>query len=198
MADDACRSLQAGHIIPSVNPRTVADGLLTSLGDLTFPIIQRRVEQIATVSEAGILTAMRFVWERAKLIIEPSAAVAVGVLMEHKIDLVGLRVGVILSGGNVDLDRLPWQSRYLDVASIRRDGLASSAGCSAPAQMGLTEGWAPIKSGGPPERAVREIRMLRLPWCHPLTLPVIPMRCRTCRDCPGEDAFRILTFLTAH
>jgi len=110
-ADDAFRSLAAGKIMPSVNPQTVADGLLASLGDLTFPIIRNRVEQIVTVSEAGIIAAMKFVWERAKIIIEPSAAVAVGALWEHKLDLAGLRVGVILSGGNVDLDKLPWQSR---------------------------------------------------------------------------------------
>jgi len=109
-ADDAFRSLAAGRILPSVNPRTIADGLLTSLGDLTFPIIRERVEQIVTVSEAAIVAAMKFIWERAKIIIEPSAAVPVGVLWERKIDLTGLRVGVILSGGNVDLDRLPWQS----------------------------------------------------------------------------------------
>lgn len=109
MADDAFRSLQAGHIVPSVNPQTIADGLLTSLGTLTFPIIQQRVERIVTVSEAGIIAAMRFVWERAKIIIEPSAATPIGLLLERKIDLSGKRVGVILSGGNVDLERLPWQ-----------------------------------------------------------------------------------------
>jgi threonine dehydratase len=110
MADDACRSLQAGHIVPSENPKTIADGLLTSLGTLTFPIIQGHVEQIVTVSEAGILTAMKFIWERAKLVVEPSGAVPVALLWERKIDLSGLRVGVILSGGNVDLDKLPWQT----------------------------------------------------------------------------------------
>jgi threonine dehydratase len=109
MADDAYRSLKAGEIIPSVNPKTIADGLLTSLGTLTFPIIQQRVEQIVTVSEAGIVASMKFVWERAKIIIEPSSAVAIGVLWEHKIDLSGLKVGVIISGGNVDLEKLPWQ-----------------------------------------------------------------------------------------
>lgn len=109
MADDAYRSLKAGHIIPSENPKTIADGLLTSLGYKTFPIIQQNVEQIVTVSEAGILAAMKFIWERAKLLIEPSAAVAIGSLWERKINLSGLRVGVILSGGNVDLERLPWQ-----------------------------------------------------------------------------------------
>jgi threonine dehydratase len=110
LADDACRSLQAGRIIPSVNPQTIADGLLTSLGDLTFPIIQKQVEQIITVSEAAIIEAMRFTWERTKLIIEPSAAVPIGMLLESKISFEGLRIGIIISGGNVDLDHLPWQS----------------------------------------------------------------------------------------
>jgi len=108
MADDAFRSMQEGVIIPSINPKTIADGLLTSLGALTFPVIQQRVEQIVTVSEAGIIETMKYVWERAKIIIEPSSAVAVGVLWEKKIDLRGLKVGVILSGGNVDLEKLPW------------------------------------------------------------------------------------------
>ena len=109
MADDAWRSMKEGRIIPSQNPKTIADGLLTSLGTLTFPIIQQNVEQIVTVSEQGIVEAMKFVWERAKIVIEPSAAVAVGVLWEKKIDLRGLKVGIILSGGNVDLNKLPWQ-----------------------------------------------------------------------------------------
>ena len=109
LADDAFRSLAAGRILPSEHPRTIADGLLTSLGELNFPIIQERVERIVTVSEAGIVAAMKFVWERAKLVIEPSAAVPVALLWERRIDLTGLRVGVILSGGNVDLDKLPWQ-----------------------------------------------------------------------------------------
>jgi threonine dehydratase len=109
MADDAFRSMKSGEIIPSKNPKTIADGLLTSLGSLTFPIIQNRVEQIVTVSEAGIIASMKFIWERAKIIIEPSSAVAIGVLWENKIDLSGLKVGVIISGGNVDLEKLPWQ-----------------------------------------------------------------------------------------
>jgi len=110
MADDALRSMLAGSIIPSVKPQTIADGLLTSLGTLTFPIIQQRVEQIVTVSETGIVEAMKYTWERAKIIIEPSSAVAVGVLWEEKINLRGLKVGVILSGGNVDLEKLPWHA----------------------------------------------------------------------------------------
>jgi len=109
MANDAFLSLQAGEIILSIKPKTIADGLLTSLGNKTFPIIQERVEQIVTVSEQGIVDSMKFIWERAKIIIEPSSAVAVGVLWERKVDLNGLNVGVILSGGNVDLEKLPWR-----------------------------------------------------------------------------------------
>ena len=108
-ADDAFRSLAAGRIVPSVQPQTIADGLLTSLGDLTFPIIREHVEQIVTVAEEAIVAAMRFVWERAKLVVEPSGVVPVAALWEGKVDLGGLRVGVILSGGNVDLAHLPWQ-----------------------------------------------------------------------------------------
>jgi threonine dehydratase len=110
-ANDAYQSLQAGKIIPSLNPQTIADGLLTSLGDLTFPIIQAHVERIITVSDASIILAMRTTWERAKILIEPSAAVPLAALLEKKVDLSGCRIGLILSGGNVDLDRLPWTGR---------------------------------------------------------------------------------------
>ncbi len=113
-ADDAYRSLRTGQIQPSLNPQTIADGLRTSLGDLTFAIIQRHVEQIVTVSEVAIADAMRHVWERMKMIIEPSAAVPVGALLEQRIDLSGQRIGVILSGGNVDLNQLPWLSASHD------------------------------------------------------------------------------------
>ena len=109
-AGDAFRSLAEGRIVPSIMPETLADGLLTSLGELTFPIIRDRVERIVLVSEPGIVAAMRFIWERAKLVIEPSSAVPLAVLWERQVDLTGLRVGVILTGGNVDLDRLPWQA----------------------------------------------------------------------------------------
>jgi threonine dehydratase len=108
MADDAFRSLQAGRILPAGDPRTIADGLRTALGELTFAVLRERVERIVTVSEPAIVAAMRFIWERAKIVIEPSSAVAVGVLWEKKINLSGLQVGIILSGGNVDLDKLPW------------------------------------------------------------------------------------------
>lgn len=109
--DDACRSLQAGRIIPVARPASVADGLLTSLGDLTFPIIKRYVRGIVTVSEAQIIAAMRLIWERMKLIIEPSAAVGVAAVLKQRRRLAQRRVGVILSGGNVDLDKLPWSAR---------------------------------------------------------------------------------------
>lgn len=105
-ADDAYQSLQRGELVPSVEPRTVADGLLTSLGSRTFEIIRRHVSAIYPVSEAGIVAAMRLVWERMKIIIEPSSAVPLAALAEHEI--VGARVGIILSGGNVDLEHLPW------------------------------------------------------------------------------------------
>jgi threonine dehydratase len=109
-ADDAYRSLQAGRIIPSQDPQTVADGLRTSLGELTFAIINIRVEQIVTVSEEEIISAMRHVWERMKIIIEPSSAVAVAATLGDELSVTGKRVGIIISGGNVDLDRLPWLS----------------------------------------------------------------------------------------
>jgi threonine dehydratase len=107
-------------VLPSDNPKTIADGLLTSLSERTFSIIQSRVERIVTVSEQGIVEAMKFIWERAKIVIEPSAAVAVGVLWEKKIDLSGLKVGVILSGGNVDLGKLPWERRHVDKETGRQ------------------------------------------------------------------------------
>jgi threonine dehydratase len=107
-ADDAYRSLQENRIVPSINPKTIADGLLTSLGDLTFPIIKQHVHQIVTVSDKAIVAAMRMVWERMKIIIEPSAAVTVAALLEGKVHLAKRRVGVILTGGNLDLERLPW------------------------------------------------------------------------------------------
>ena len=109
-ADDAARSKAAGTLIPQTGPKTLADGLLTSLGQRTWPIIRDQVESVITVGEDEIVTAMRLVWERAKLLIEPSAAVPVAaVLGEEFRSLEGVRrVGVVLSGGNVNLDKLPW------------------------------------------------------------------------------------------
>jgi threonine dehydratase len=107
-ADDAFRSLREGRIVPSVDPATVADGLLTSLGTLTFAVIRERVGEIVTVSEAAIVAAMRHVWERMKVVVEPSSAVPLAALLEGKLPAAGRRIGVILSGGNVDLEDLPW------------------------------------------------------------------------------------------
>jgi len=107
-ADDARQSLELGRIVPSLDPQTVADGLRTCLGELTFAILRGRVEGILTAEEHEIVAAMRLVWERMKLVVEPSAAVPLAALLAHRDRLAGLRVGIILSGGNVDLDRLPW------------------------------------------------------------------------------------------
>jgi threonine dehydratase len=108
-ADDACRSFHSGTIIPSVSPKTIADGLLTSLSELTFTIIRENVENILTVSEASILSAMRLVWQRMKIIIEPSSAVPVAVMMDNREKFTGKKVGIILSGGNCDLSNLPFR-----------------------------------------------------------------------------------------
>ena len=107
-ADDAFRSLQKGEIVPSLNPKTIADGLLTSLGTLTFPIIMKYVKRILTTNDDMIVYAMRLIWERMKLIVEPSAAVALAALLNNKIIARNKKIGIILSGGNVDLDNLPW------------------------------------------------------------------------------------------
>lgn len=108
-ADDAYRSFKARQFFPSDNPITIADGLLTSLGSLTFPIILEKVHDIITVSESSIIKAMKLVWERMKIIIEPSSAVPLAAVLENKKTFSGKRVGIIISGGNVDLEKLPWQ-----------------------------------------------------------------------------------------
>jgi len=106
-ASDAAASLRAGHIVTKpVN--TIADGLRTMLGDRTFPILQRHVDEIATVSEDGIVAAMRRIWEILKIVVEPSGAVPFAAVRAHPALFAGRRVGIILSGGNVDLDLLPW------------------------------------------------------------------------------------------
>ncbi len=109
-ADDAARSLAAGEVVTNDSTNTIADGLLTNLGERTWPIIRDHVERIVTVTDEQIVDAMRLMWQRAKLLIEPSAAAAVaGVLSDEFKALDGLeQVGVVLSGGNVDLDKLPW------------------------------------------------------------------------------------------
>jgi threonine dehydratase len=105
-ADDAFRSFQAKKIIPSVHPETIADGLLTSLGERNFAIIMDKADDIVTVSEEKIIEAMRMIWERMKIIVEPSSAVPLAAILEGKIDVQNKKVGIILSGGNLDLGKL--------------------------------------------------------------------------------------------
>ncbi|KAF0198490.1 MAG: threonine dehydratase [Bacteroidetes bacterium] len=107
-ADDAHRSFRSGSFIPSENPKTIADGLLTSLGSLTYPIIMKHVDDVVTVSEESIKEAMKLVWERMKIIIEPSSAVPLGAILERKVVVGHLKTGIIISGGNVDLSALPF------------------------------------------------------------------------------------------
>ncbi len=105
-ADDAARSFRSGKIEPVATTHTIADGLRTSLGELTFAVIRRHVDDVVTVSEAGIVDAMRQVWERMKIIIEPSCAVPLAAILEGAVDVTDQRVGIIITGGNVDLDRV--------------------------------------------------------------------------------------------
>ena len=109
-ADDVARSLAQGELIKQTDPRTICDGLLVSLGDLTWPIVRDHVERVVTFSDEEVIAAMRLAWQRAKLPVEPSGAASLAaVLSETFRSLDGMeRVGVILSGGNADLDRLPW------------------------------------------------------------------------------------------
>lgn len=108
-ADDAYRSFRSGILIEQTHPQTIADGLLTSLSERTFGLICAYVDDIALASEPGTIQAMRLVWEVLKQVIEPSAAVPVAALLHGKLPVAGKRVGVILPGGNVDVERLPWR-----------------------------------------------------------------------------------------
>jgi len=107
-ADDAYQSWKQGHFIPCTHPETIADGLRTSLGTLTYEIIRSKIDDIYTVNEETIVKAMRLVWERMKIIIEPSSAVPLAAVMENPEHFKGKKVGIILSGGNVDLGHLPF------------------------------------------------------------------------------------------
>ena len=107
-ADDAWQSMEKGTLIPQTNPQTIADGLLTSLGDKTYPIIRDLVEKIVRVEEDEIVAAMRLIWERMKIIVEPSSAVALAAILKEKEKYQGKKIGIILSGGNVDLGNLPF------------------------------------------------------------------------------------------
>ncbi len=107
-ADDAFRSFKSGKIEPMEKPQTIADGLLTSLGTLNFQVIRRHVHDILTANDEEIIQAMRLIYERMKIVIEPSCAVPLAALLKHKEKFSGKEVAIILSGGNVDLSKLPF------------------------------------------------------------------------------------------
>lgn len=107
-ADDAYRSFKAGHIIADDAPETVADGLKVPLKDLTWHFVSNHVTDILTASEQEIIDAMRLIWARMKIVMEPSSAVPLATILKNKDVFAGKRVGVIVTGGNVDLDKLPW------------------------------------------------------------------------------------------
>tara|TARA_Y100001933_G_scaffold264981_1_gene334017 strand:- start:25157 stop:26002 length:846 start_codon:yes stop_codon:yes gene_type:complete len=106
--DDAYRSLQSGKIESNLTTNTIADGLKTQLGDRNFPIIQKYVEEIVRVTEEEIIKAMQLIWERLKIVCEPLSAVALAAILDKKEMLSGKKIGVIISGGNVDLSKLPF------------------------------------------------------------------------------------------
>ena len=107
-ADDAYRSFKAGHIIADDAPETIADGLKVPLKDLTWHFVSRNVTDILTVSETEIIDAMKLIWKRLKIVMEPSSAVPLAAILKNKELFAGQRVGVVITGGNVDLDKLPW------------------------------------------------------------------------------------------
>ena len=107
-ADDAAQSFRAKRRLVTEKKFTIADGLRTNIGEPNFAIVQQCVDDIVTVSEEAIVSAMRTIWETMKIVIEPSATVPYAAIQESKIDIGGKRVGIILTGGNVDLDALPW------------------------------------------------------------------------------------------
>ena len=107
-ADDAYRSLKLGKIVPNETINTICDGLRAQIGTLTFPVIADLVDDIITVTEEEIIDSMRMIWERLKMIVEPSSSIALGAILKNKDKFNGKKVGLIISGGNVDLDHLPW------------------------------------------------------------------------------------------
>jgi threonine dehydratase len=109
-ADDAAQSFRAGRRLVTKKKFTIADGLRTNVGEPNFAIIQRHVDDIVTVSEEAIVSAMRKIWETMKIVIEPSAAVPYAAVMQNKAEVRPKRIGIILTGGNVDLDALPWMT----------------------------------------------------------------------------------------
>ncbi|MBX4899794.1 pyridoxal-phosphate dependent enzyme [Rhizobium bangladeshense] len=108
-ADDACRSFKAGYIISDDAPNTVADGLKVPLKELTWHFLRNHVTDILTASEEDIVDAMKLIWKRMKIVMEPSSAVPLATIIKNREVFAGQRIGVIITGGNVDLDTLPWQ-----------------------------------------------------------------------------------------
>jgi threonine dehydratase len=108
-ADDGFRSLGSGTRVTEMTPNTICDGLRTVLSERTFDIIRRNADGIGVASEENVIRAMRLIWERLKIIIEPSCCPPLGAILEGSLDVRGKRVGIILTGGNLDLDKLPWQ-----------------------------------------------------------------------------------------
>jgi threonine dehydratase len=109
-ADDGYRSFKSGTLVTSANPHTICDGLRSLLGDKSFAAIRSHVDDIVLASEQNIIAAMRQTWELMKIIVEPSSSTPLGAILDGKLDVKGKRVGIVLTGGNVDLDRLPWQT----------------------------------------------------------------------------------------
>jgi len=107
-ADDAYRSLKLGKIVPNETINTICDGLRAQIGGLTFPVISDLVDDIITVTEEEIIDSMRMIWERLKMIVEPSSSITLGAVLKNKDRFNGKKIGLIISGGNVDLDHLPW------------------------------------------------------------------------------------------
>ncbi len=108
-ADDAARSLASGRLLPQTRPETICDGLRGALGSLTFAVIRRHVQRIVTVDDSAVVEAMQRIFERLKLVVEPSAAVPLAAVLAGALEVSGQRLGILLSGGNIDLDHLPWQ-----------------------------------------------------------------------------------------
>ncbi len=107
-ADDAYRSLQNGEIVPNDTINTICDGLRAQIGTITFPIIQKYVDEIITLSEDEILDSMKMIWERLKIIVEPSCSISLAAIIKNKNKFSGKNIGLIMSGGNVDLNQIPW------------------------------------------------------------------------------------------
>ena len=107
-ADDAYRSIRDDKIYPSINPSTICDGLLTSLGDKTFPIVKKYVSEIITVNDEVTIKAMRLIYERMKIVVEPSAAITLSIIIDNPEKFINKKIGLILSGGNIDLDNFNW------------------------------------------------------------------------------------------